>query len=363
MDKNFSEIKRVWFITDTHLGARSNSQEWIDIIEDYFYNFFIPLVKKHYRPGDILCHLGDVFDSRSAINLKVLTVCVNIFEDLSEIFKDGIIIIPGNHDVYAKSSNDVNSLISLKWIPNIQIFEEPASLMIGTKKFLLMPWRKDHEEEKACVQSMGPHDYLLCHADIAGMKFNKHVVVSTGCDISTYKDFTRVYCGHIHYAQRKNNITLLGSPYEITRSDMNNEKGITLLDLESGKEQYWPNTHSPRFLQYSFTHILNDTPEKTKHNFRNNFVDVYINSEHSLKAPLGTLTEMLEGSFRKIDFRPSQEDIPAFANTDLEESADVMQSVKKYLDGTTAYDPATKKKIFEHINFLYQEVERAEKLD
>jgi len=28
--------KRVWFITDTHLGVRNNSNEWIDSIREYF---------------------------------------------------------------------------------------------------------------------------------------------------------------------------------------------------------------------------------------------------------------------------------------------------------------------------------------
>ena len=39
------KAKRVWFITDTHLGVRNSSNEWIDIIDSYFHNFFFPLLK------------------------------------------------------------------------------------------------------------------------------------------------------------------------------------------------------------------------------------------------------------------------------------------------------------------------------
>ena len=64
--------KRVFLISDTHFGIRSNSREWMDIIESYFYDFFIPLLKKEGRPGDIIVHCGDTFDSRQSLNLYIL---------------------------------------------------------------------------------------------------------------------------------------------------------------------------------------------------------------------------------------------------------------------------------------------------
>ena len=44
---------RIWIISDTHLGARNNSVEWLDRMTEYFDHFFIPLVKEKYREGDI----------------------------------------------------------------------------------------------------------------------------------------------------------------------------------------------------------------------------------------------------------------------------------------------------------------------
>ena len=93
MDK-FPNIKRIIFITDTHLGVRNNSNDWIEIHEDYFKNWFIPFCKKIYKPGDCLVHLGDVYDSRQSLNLRVLNLGIEIFESLSDIFKDGILSLP-----------------------------------------------------------------------------------------------------------------------------------------------------------------------------------------------------------------------------------------------------------------------------
>ena len=235
------KAKRVWFITDTHLGVRNSSNEWIDIIDSYFHNFFFPLVKENYRPGDVLIHLGDWYDSRQSVNLRVLNLGVQIAEEMSKMFPDGIWILIGNHDIFGKNSNDVNSLKSIKWIPSVTVCEEPVSLELGDKSFFMMPWRKDSQTEEECLDEAPYHDYLCCHSDIRGLKFNRFVNIDHGSDSNKFRKFGKVYSGHIHYAQESGNIKMLGSPYELTRSDMDNPKGITLLDLETGEEKFFKN--------------------------------------------------------------------------------------------------------------------------
>ena len=301
------DAKRIWFITDTHLGVRNNSNEWIEYIDDYFFKWFFPLVEKNWRPGDILLHLGDYYDSRQSVNLKVLDLGVRVAERFSELFPDGIFFIIGNHDIWGKSNNEVNSLKSIKWIPGIKILEDPITLNLGGKSFFMMPWRKDHEEEEKTLEETEIHDYLCCHADIRGLKFNKFVQVDGGASIDKFKKFKKVYSGHIHYAQECDNIKKLGSPYEITRSDMGNTKGITLLDLETGKETFFENDHSPKFKRFFFDDILNSTIEKLEPEFRNNFVDVMVDPRMAVKAPLNILTDTIQ-SQRRLSFHPYDPD-------------------------------------------------------
>ena len=49
--ERFSGIKRVIFITDTHLGVRNNSNDWIDIHEDYLKIGLFLFVKKYTDPA------------------------------------------------------------------------------------------------------------------------------------------------------------------------------------------------------------------------------------------------------------------------------------------------------------------------
>lgn len=348
--------KRAWMITDTHLGVRNSSNEWIEIIGDYFNDWFIPLVKKNYQPGDVLVHLGDVYDSRQSINLKVLNLGVDIFEKLSGIFKDGIYVIAGNHDLWGKSSNDINSLKSIKWIPNVRILEEPETLVLGDKKFFMMPWRKDHEAEEETLEKTEPHDYLCCHADIRGLKFNKFVEVEHGADIKKFNKFGSVYSGHIHYAQKVRNINMLGSPYQLTRSDMENPKGITMLDLSSGEETFFVNDFSPKFKKFFFNQILDMTPDQVEEAFRNNFVDVMIDPKMALTAPLNILTDLVT-SQRKISFHPHDPDqvnnLSSMIYSSEGKNFDVMDFVKEYVTNLE-YDDETKSRLVNTVDKLYK---------
>jgi DNA repair exonuclease SbcCD nuclease subunit len=347
--------KRVWFITDTHLGVRNNSNEWIDSIREYFFDWFFPLVRENYQPGDVLFHLGDVFDSRQSINLKVLNLGISIFEELSLIFTDGIYVIAGNHDIWNKTSNDINSLKSIKWIPNVNVLEDPQSISILDKSFLLMPWRKDHEAESEFLESSKPHDVLCCHADIRGLKFNKFTHVETGASVKEFEKFKKVYSGHIHYAQKSGNINMLGSPYEITRSDMDNKKGITLLNVSDLKETFFENNFSPKFKRHYFKDILESTADELEPIFRNNFIDIMIDPVMSLKAPLNILTDILQ-SQRTLKFHPYD---PDQANSLSQQIIDiegrqfnVLDFIKEYIENLE-HDRDTKDKMYQSLVKLH----------
>jgi DNA repair exonuclease SbcCD nuclease subunit len=303
---NVPNAKRLWIITDTHLGIRNSSEEWIQIMKKYFFEWFIPKVKKEYKPGDVLLHLGDVYDSRQSINLKVLNLCVEIFGELSKVFEDGVYVIIGNHDIYSKESNDINSLASLKWIPKINIFEDPLTITFGKRKAFMMPWRATEEDAAELLAGTDNHDYLFCHSDIRGLSFNKFTKIEDGIGYSKLENFDRVYSGHIHYSQNFGKVRMLGSPYQLTRSDMDNKKAIMLLDLETNEETLFENNFSPKFIKIGFDQVLEKTPSELEDLFRNNFIDVLIDPKLAVKASLGILTEMVATQL-KTTFTPIKE--------------------------------------------------------
>ena len=358
-----NSARRIWFITDTHFGVRNNSNDWIEIMRDYFEKWFIPMIKENYKPGDILIHLGDVYDSRQSLNIKVLNLGVSIFESLSEIFKDGIYVIAGNHDLWGKNSNDVNSLKSIKWIPRVNIIENPLTIRIGDKNLFMMPWRANHEEESQTLENVEPHDILCCHADIRGLKFNKYTTVEEGASIEKLKKFKIVYSGHIHYSQKSQNIRMLGSPYELTRSDIDNPKFILLLDLDNMEEKVFVNNFSPKFKKLYFHDIIEKTPEELFPVFDNNFIDIMIDPSMSMKTQLSLLTEIIP-SYKTINFHPWDPNQATTLSDQMFDSEgkqfDVLDFIKDYVSYLDE-DDSIKDKMVNSLSKLYSIVLTQEK--
>jgi hypothetical protein len=141
---------------------------------------------------------------------------------------------------------------------------------------------------------------LFCHTDIRGLSFNRFTKIEDGVETEFFKGYTRVFSGHIHYSQKRNNIRMLGCPYELTRSDGGNPKSIWLYDLQEDKEIQFKNDYTPKFLRYKLDWILEQTIEDLQNIFYNNFVDIMITPQWSLKFPFSAFVEKFKG-YRKIN--------------------------------------------------------------
>ena len=292
-------IKRAWLVTDLHFGVRSSSVEWIGIQKDYFYDFFVPILKEHMEDEDALFILGDIFDSRQSINILVMHEALLIIKRLSEILP--VYMIIGNHDIYRKFTNDINSLEIFKILSNVHIMKEPKQLKFANgASALFMPWQDTHEQEMTIIKE-DDSDYLFCHTDIAGFKYNRRVMMLGGIDPGTMEKYKKVYTGHVHLAQYRDNIRVLGSPYELTRGDMGNTKSLWLVNLSDGKETQFMNEYSPKFMRIHLEKIFDQTLENLQNKFKNNFIDILVSDRWATTFPFGRLTDSFH-DYRKINF-------------------------------------------------------------
>jgi ferritin/calcineurin-like phosphoesterase family protein len=350
-------VKRVWILGDLHFGVRSNSLEWLEIQKEFFENEFIPTLEKEYKPGDVLVQVGDTFDNRQSINIKVLNYAINLFERLGKILPTHIIC--GNHDIWAKKTNDISSIDSLKWIPNVQVYKEPIEYKWLDKKILLMPWRRDSSHEAETLADFPSSEIVFCHSEVKGIYLNSKVKNMHGNESNIYDKYARVYSGHIHYRQEKNKLLMVGVPYQLTRSDMNNSKGFDLVDLETMEETFYENDSSPKFLRYNIKMLYDMNLGAFKEQIKNNFVDLYVPSDIASNASLSNLINKVQKIGRRIEPNIYQEE--NFIDKDLydldeidemQKNYSVLGLCEKYVDSST-YDSDTKKKILEKIANIY----------
>jgi hypothetical protein len=66
-------------------------------------------------------------------------------------------------------------------------------------------------------------------------------------DVNDFGAYQHVYSGHIHLVQRNKNFTFAGSIHEMDRNDIDNQKGIFILDTDTNSELFIPNNISPKF--------------------------------------------------------------------------------------------------------------------
>jgi DNA repair exonuclease SbcCD nuclease subunit len=352
---------RAWIISDTHFGVRNNSKEWMEIIDDYFHNFLIPLIKSEHKPGDILIHCGDTFDSRQSINLYVMNKGQEIIEALADILP--VYIIIGNHDIFMKHTNEINSMKLFKHTKNVTVFENPQLVNFGKSTGMFLPWVEEEDELREFVQNpKNKADLLFCHTDVRGVSFSRNVKVEEGNEAEVFNNYTQVYSGHIHYTQKHKNIRMVGSPYQLTRSDAGNIKSVWRVDLETLEETSWENTRSPKFLRYRLEWLLEQNIETIQRLFANNFVDIHMTPQWSLKFPFAVFMDKLSG-YRKINHviitEEEGEKVEDDIDGDIEnpDSISIVKLIETYVN-ELAYTSSIKERLIKTSTGIYHETLR-----
>lgn len=140
----------------------------------------------------------------------VLNYAQYLLEELSKICPVHVIV--GNHDMYTKSTGDINSLKQFNHIPRCSYIWEYGKIEYN-KKYI----NDAFYERKEQVDELKKHsgcDYLFCHSDLNGSKMHLTSVAHRNndkIDESDFSGYKNVKTGHIHIQQSIGNITFVGS--------------------------------------------------------------------------------------------------------------------------------------------------------
>lgn len=243
-------MSKIFLISDTHigLGFPNKTEKWFKIHQEYFSKFFIPLLKEKVRPGDIVVHLGDLFDNRNVIPINLLNYGMDVVEEISKIAPLHIIV--GNHDLWSKSASEINTIRPFKWIPNVSIYDKTSRIEFNGIKICMMPFIEKRLEQINLINEFKDCDYLFCHSDLNGCKMHLTSVAhknSDKIDIEDFKHFKKVKSGHIHLVQSNKHFSFVGSPFQMDRNDYGDQKGIFIIDTNDDSEEFIPNSISPVF--------------------------------------------------------------------------------------------------------------------
>jgi len=237
---------KIALITDTHWGARNDNIAFSNYFRKFYDNVFFPHLEERNIKACI--HLGDVVDRRKYINFKTANdLRENFVERLWKMGVDTHFII-GNHDIFYKNTNSINSMQELfsssdgRYEP--WVYASPREVDFDGTKIMMMPWiTSDNYTECMNAIKKTSSQIMMGHLEISGFLMNHNQVCDYGYDANVFSKFDLVYSGHFHHKSTQGSITYLGNPYEITWSDYNDSRGFHIFDTKTRELKYIQNPY------------------------------------------------------------------------------------------------------------------------
>ena len=231
-------------ITDIHFCIRNGSPYYAERYRLFFENIFFPYIDKH-DIKTILC-LGDTFEDRKNLNILGLKAAREMFFDEALKRDIKIISILGNHDVFYRNTNNINSMdIIESSYKNVYIVNEYEEFKFGNKIFGMMSWVNNENMERNLerIKSTSNADFLLMHAEIVGFEMTKGNVADKGFEQSLFGRFELVLSGHFHIKNKIGHIYYIGNPFQTNWDDYNSDRGFHVYDHDTNTFEFIKNTY------------------------------------------------------------------------------------------------------------------------
>lgn len=274
---------RIAILNDTHLGVKNGSDIFLDYSDKFYNETFFPYLREHNIKT--ILHLGDYFEHRKFVNFKALNHNKKVFLDVLRDEGMEMFIIPGNHDVYYKNTNKLNSLkeLLIEYDDCVTIHEDPIDLQFGNMTIGLVPWIcQENEDQCMDFLSKSKSSIMMGHFELGGFKYMANAnIKSHGMGTEIFQRYEAVYSGHYHTKSTQQNVTYLGTQMELTWSDAGDPKYFHIFDTETRDIEAIRNPH---VLFQKLVYDNDNEPLITKQSIEGTYIKVIVNNKKDLFA-------------------------------------------------------------------------------
>jgi hypothetical protein len=329
---------KIALLNDSHIGARNASPIFLDYFARFYQEIFFPYCDANGIRQ--IVHLGDFYDHRKFINFTALyhnrKTFLEPMRDLGMVMD----IIPGNHDVVYKNTNEISSLKELLgfFINNVNIVMQPKVLSYDGCNIAMLPWINPENLEDSMKFIKGCNSSILCaHLELVGFDMMAGMPNQHGMDPKEFERFEMVLTGHYHTKSTRGNINYLGTQYEMTWADCYDRKFFHVLDTDTRTIEA---IHNPItiFQKYFYDDTAEDPDTVDVSKFDNHFVKVLISKKTDLfkfdrfmdrlqKRPVHDI-KIVENFDQFLGSNPLQNDVESMEDTTqlLSSYVDVLQT-------------------------------------
>ena len=275
--------------------------------------------------------MGDAFDNRKNIDYWSLDWAK---EHVYDKFKNlGVKVwqLVGNHDVYYKNTNRINSNDSLlEHYDNIVPISSPGQYEVGDFKCFMLPWICDDNYQETC-DAIEKSDAKIAfgHLELTGFELYPGMVQQGGIDKGIIEKFDTVFSGHYHTRSNDGQTFYLGNPYEMYLNDCGDKRGFNILDTETGEIEFVENTY------HIFEKIYyNDTPSATfkAHLYKDKIIKLFVRSRKSQLEYDKFLDKLLKAGIIDLKVVENTEINDREVDLDGEKVEDTLTLLNKYIE-------------------------------
>lgn len=284
---------KIAIITDTHFGGRRGSKPFHDFFEKFYNDVFFPTLEE--RGIKHCIHMGDAFDNRKSIDFWSLDWARDKVYDRFKDLDVKVWQLVGNHDIYYKNTNEINSIDSLlEAYDNITPISSPGEYDIDGFKFFGIPWIcQDNYDETVSKISETKVKIAFGHLEVHGFQLYPGCTQMAGIDKGHFDKFDLVFSGHYHTRSNDGKIYYLGNPYELYWNDCGDKRGFHILDTETFEMEFIENP-------YTMFHKIyyEDTPSATfkAHLYKDKIVKLFVRKRTDQKKYDRFVQKLLENS-------------------------------------------------------------------
>jgi len=176
---------------------------------------------------------GDINDTKDSFSVRAFLLLRKVLEEFSDI---NWIILHGNHDLASNISSEVKySAIELfDSLPNCKLILEPEILTVEDTEILFVPYTNNILAKiKQLSENLGQIKILIGHFGVNEAILSSGISVKSDVSLQDLKDFQLVILGHYHKPQKISNLYYVGSPIQIRRDEVNEEKRFLDVDFDT----------------------------------------------------------------------------------------------------------------------------------
>jgi DNA repair exonuclease SbcCD nuclease subunit len=196
-------------------------------------------------------------------------------------------VIVGNHDIPFRNTNTINAMSELFGDfyndRGIFFYDSITDITVDNLDVCLIPWINSTNEKESLDHIKNTKAQVVFgHLELTGFEMYRGMVMDHGMDTAPFDKFDMVMSGHFHHKSKRGNIQYLGTPYELTWSDYNDNRGFHIFNTDTRELEFIQNPNK-MFYKIWYDDTIEDFEtklrERTFAEFENTFVKIIVQNK------------------------------------------------------------------------------------